>query len=73
MSEPKAAESFSSGSAAAVLLCSQQTVIRAVDRGVIRGYRLPNGFRRINRADLVAYCRANGLAHALEALGEKPE
>lgn len=62
---------FTTGQAAAVLLCAPKTVMKAIDRGTLKGFRVPGSlFRRILRADLVAYCRANGLAHALEALGE---
>lgn len=49
-------EVYTTGQAGEVIGCSIQTVIRAVDSGLIKGFRLPDSrFRRINRIALAEY------------------
>lgn len=74
---PLGTEIFTTTQAAKLMKCSVHVVIKECDRGNLKCYGLsttPGGrrARRISRAALVAYCRANGLAHALETLGESP-
>lgn len=53
---------LSTGQAAKLLRCSQQTVIRACDEGLIDSYRLPaSKFRRIPKAALLDYMKANNI------------
>lgn len=48
--------SFSTGDAAAATHLSQQTIIRSIDTGILKGYRVPNSkFRRVSRAALIAF------------------
>jgi len=51
---------FTTGEAAEVCKVSQQTIIRCFDSGRLQGFRVPGSrFRRIPRAELVRFMRAN--------------
>lgn len=51
---------FTTGEAAEVCRCSQQTIIRSFDSGRLTGFRVPGSrFRRIPRADLLQFMRVN--------------
>lgn len=51
---------FTTGEAAKVCNVSQQTIIRCFDSGRLNGFRVPGSrFRRIPRADLIRFMRAN--------------
>ena len=48
--------------AARVLYCSQQTVIRAFDKGLLQGHRLLGSrFRRLISESVFDYAKQNGL------------
>lgn len=60
---------FTTGEAAEVCKVSQQTIIRCFDSGRLSGFRVPGSrFRRIPRAELVRFMRANEIP--LDALGD---
>jgi hypothetical protein len=70
-------EAYSTGQVARLLGCSGHAVTNWVDRGSLPAQRLPapeGGVRarRIFHDDLVAFCRAHGLARALAALEGPP-
>lgn len=51
---------FTTGEAAEICKVSQQTIIRCFDAGRLGGFRVPGSkFRRIPRADLVRFMKAN--------------
>ncbi len=51
---------FTTGEAAEVCKVSQQTIIRCFDAGRLGGFRVPGSkFRRIPRAELIKFMRAN--------------
>ncbi len=51
---------FTTGEAADVCKVSQQTIIRCFDSGRLQGFRVPGSrFRRIPRAELLRFMRAN--------------
>lgn len=53
---------FTTGEAAEVCNVSQQTIIRCFDSGRLNGFRVPGSrFRRIPRAELVRFMRANDI------------
>lgn len=53
---------FTTGEAADVCKVSQQTVIRCFDAGRLGGFRVPGSkFRRIPRADLLKFMKANSI------------
>lgn len=53
---------FTTGEVAKFMNCSQQNVIRCIDRGLLKGYRLPgSSFRRVARSDLIDFLNANGM------------
>lgn len=53
---------FTTGEAAEVCKVSQQTIIRCFDNGRLGGFRVPGSkFRRIPRAELVKFMRANDI------------
>jgi len=53
---------FTTGEAAEVCKVSQQTIIRCFDSGRLGGFRVPGSkFRRIPRAELVKFMKANGI------------
>jgi excisionase family DNA binding protein len=53
---------FTTGEAAEVCKVSQQTIIRCFDSGRLGGFRVPGSkFRRIPRAELIKFMKANGI------------
>ena len=51
---------LTTGAAAELCGCSQQSIIRAIDTGKLEGFRVPGSkFRRVARQTLYAYMRAN--------------
>jgi len=53
---------FTTGEAAEICGLSQQTIIRCFDSGRIEGFRVPGSrFRRIPRASLIAFMKANNI------------
>ncbi len=53
---------FTTGEAAQVCKVSQQTIIRCFDSGRLQGFRVPGSrFRRIPRAELIRFMRANSI------------
>jgi excisionase family DNA binding protein len=53
---------FTTGEAAELCKVSQQTIIRCFDSGRLTGFRVPGSrFRRIPRAELVRFMRANDI------------
>ncbi len=60
---------FTTGEAAEVCKVSQQTIIRCFDSGRLQGFRVPGSrFRRIPRAELLRFMRANDIpTDALES------
>ena len=51
---------FTTGEAAEICKVSQQTIIRCFDSGRLQGFRVPGSkFRRIPRAELLRFMRAN--------------
>jgi two-component system, OmpR family, response regulator len=51
---------FTTGEAAEICNVSQQTIIRCFDSGRLQGFRVPGSrFRRIPRADLIRFMKAN--------------
>ena len=66
-------EYLTTGQAAKICKCSQQTIIRCFDDGKLKGYRVPGSrFRRIPRDNLFAFIREFGLpTDALEASNKR--
>jgi excisionase family DNA binding protein len=55
-------EYLTTGQAAKICKCSQQTIIRCFDNGQLKGYRVPGSrFRRIPREHLFAFIREHGI------------
>src|SRR5438093_3744273 len=53
---------FTTGEAAEICKVSQQTIIRCVDSGRLKGFRVPGSrFRRIPRDALIAFMKDNGI------------
>jgi excisionase family DNA binding protein len=53
---------FTTGEAADICKVSQQTIIRCFDSGRLQGFRVPGSkFRRIPRAELLRFMRANDI------------
>ncbi|MCA9284062.1 MAG: response regulator [Phycisphaerales bacterium] len=53
---------FTTGEAAEICGVSQQTIIRCFDSGRLQGFRVPGSkFRRIPRAELIRFMRANDI------------
>jgi two-component system, OmpR family, response regulator len=53
---------FTTGEAAEICNVSQQTIIRCFDSGRLQGFRVPGSrFRRIPRADLIRFMKANDI------------
>jgi excisionase family DNA binding protein len=53
---------FTTGEAAEICKVSQQTIIRCFDSGRLQGFRVPGSkFRRIPRAELLRFMRANDI------------
>ena len=60
---------YTTGEAARVLACSQQTVIRVCDSGALAHYKVPGSrFRRIPRAALLRFALASDVP--LDGFGE---
>ena len=52
---------FTTGEVAKILRCSHQSIIRAFDRGLFKGWRVPGSkFRRIPREELIRFMGENG-------------
>ena len=64
---------YTTGEAAKICKCSQQTIIRCFDNGQLKGHRVPGSrFRRIPREYLLAFIREHGLpTDSLEVTGTK--
>ncbi|HYE02391.1 MAG TPA: response regulator [Phycisphaerales bacterium] len=63
---------FTTGEAAEVCKVSQQTIIRCFDSGRLTGFRVPGSkFRRIPRAELVRFMKANDIPTDLLEGGKK--
>jgi len=64
---------YTTGEAAKICKCSQQTIIRCFDNGQLKGHRVPGSrFRRIPRENLFAFIREHGLpTDTLEITGTK--
>jgi len=55
-------EHYTTGEAAKICKCSQQTIIRCFDNGQLKGHRVPGSrFRRIPRENLFAFIREHGI------------
>ena len=53
---------YTTGEAAKICKCSQQTIIRCFDNGQLKGHRVPGSrFRRIPRENLFAFIREHGI------------
>lgn len=53
---------YTSGEVALICRCSQQTAIRAIDTGALKGFKVPGStHRRVLRAELLAYAEKEGL------------
>jgi excisionase family DNA binding protein len=66
-------EYLTTGQAAKICKCSQQTIIRCFDDGKLKGYRVPGSrFRRIPKENLFAFIREFGLpTDALEVSSKR--
>ncbi len=63
---------FTTGEAAEVCKVSQQTIIRCFDSGRLGGFRVPGSkFRRIPRAELIKFMRANEIPTEILETGKK--
>jgi excisionase family DNA binding protein len=63
---------FTTGEAAEICKVSQQTIIRCFDSGRLGGFRVPGSkFRRIPRAELIKFMRANDIPLGTLELGKK--
>lgn len=63
---------FTTGEAAELCKVSQQTIIRCFDAGRLQGFRVPGSrFRRIPRAELIRFMRANDIPTTLLEEGTK--
>ena len=52
---------FTTGEVAKILHCSLQSIIRAFDKGTIKGWRVPgSSFRRIPRDEVLRFIRESG-------------
>jgi excisionase family DNA binding protein len=62
---------FTTGEAAELCKVSQQTIIRCFDSGRLNGFRVPGSrFRRIPRAELIRFMRANDIPTGLHDSGQ---
>ena len=58
--------SLTTGQVAKLVRLSQQTIIRAIDRGHLVGYKIPmSGHRRVMLSDLRKWMRATGIPEDL--------
>lgn len=72
--QPPADRIFTTGQVAKMLGISQQTVIRCVDRGRLKGFRLPGSrFRRIPAASLRAFVTEYGMEMPPELVPPPPQ
>jgi excisionase family DNA binding protein len=63
---------FTTGEAAEICKVSQQTIIRCFDSGRLAGFRVPGSkFRRIPRAELIKFMKANDIPIGLLDQGKK--
>lgn len=63
---------FTTGEAAELCRVSQQTIIRCFDAGRLQGFRVPGSrFRRIPRAELIRFMRANDIPTDVLGQGKK--
>jgi len=63
---------FTTGEAAEICKVSQQTIIRCFDNGRLGGFRVPGSkFRRIPRAELIKFMRANDIPTSVLDQGKK--
>src|SRR6266705_667811 len=63
---------FTTGEAAEICKVSQQTIIRCFDSGRLGGFRVPGSkFRRIPRAELIKFMKANDIPAAALEQGRK--
>lgn len=63
---------FTTGEAAEICKVSQQTIIRCFDSGRLGGFRVPGSkFRRIPRAELIKFMRANDIPLGTLEIGKK--
>ena len=62
MESPHNSRDLTTGEAAGLLRCSQQTVIRLFDAGKLKGHRIPGSrFRKIPMLSALEFMRANGI------------
>src|SRR5215468_9932293 len=63
---------FTTGEAAEICKVSQQTIIRCFDSGRLGGFRVPGSkFRRIPRAELIKFMKANDIPLEILEQGKK--
>lgn len=63
---------FTTGEAAEICKVSQQTIIRCFDSGRLGGFRVPGSkFRRIPRAELIKFMKANEIPLGVLEIGKK--
>lgn len=63
---------FTTGEAAEICKVSQQTIIRCFDNGRLGGFRVPGSkFRRIPRAELIKFMKANDIPTGVLDQGKK--
>jgi excisionase family DNA binding protein len=63
---------FTTGEAAEICKVSQQTIIRCFDSGRLGGFRVPGSkFRRIPRAELIKFMKANEIPLGSLEMGKK--
>lgn len=70
--DPKTASVFTTGDIAKLCNCCSDTVARWVDSGKLLATKLPSGFRRVPRQDLVSFLTQSKMWDQLTAIGEKP-
>ena len=59
-SEPP--KTYTTGDAAEICMCSQQSIIKCIDNGIIKGYRLPDStHRRILASELYDHMVKNNI------------
>lgn len=56
---------------ARMLSISPRTVSNFVDKGHLKGYKLPSGFRRVKKADLIMFCLDNKMPIPNQLIEEK--
>jgi hypothetical protein len=63
-------KSLTTGQVAAYAKVCKQKVQQWYDFGVLKGYKLPSGYRRFEAADVVEFFHANGIPVSTELLAE---